>query len=97
MPFLIAEFCRLRILDVPMTIASLFTTCPEHAEDYVRNDGRAGIKRFADGKPVQPSGSWKAQERNSTETRRKLAGVATTFAGNPLPYPTQPITQPNPF
>ena len=59
------------------------------------SDGRAGIKRFADGKPVavrKLEGPRKKLDRNSPETRRSRDNVCRESPA--LPNPTS--TQPNP-
>lgn len=97
-PFLIAEFCRLRILDVHKDHRLIVHDLSEHAEDYVRKAmERAGIKRFADGKPVRRPevGRPKKETRpklagNSPESRQRLPEIPPA-----LPNPTQPNPTPS--
>ena len=87
-PFLIAEFADFASPDVHGTIASLFTTCPNTPGLCAKRWKGWNQSGFADGKPVRPSGSWKAQKKLD-RTRRKLASRDNVCRKSPA-LPTQP-------
>lgn len=104
--FLIAEFCRIRLIDAHPKHRYVVHDLSEHAEDHVRKSlERAGIKTFADGKPVRREGVGRPPKEttpklagNSPPSNKRLTEIPPALPNPIPPNPAQSSpTHPNPI